>query len=139
MRIPAEPRAELSVSVLQDLKDSVTRIAHFLEKPLEAEVMEKIADRCLFKNMKKNKMSNYSLVPQEFMDQTKSEFLRKGAFDSLFGCRVLHHVIWFLFSCPSGIVGDWKNQLTAEQSENFDAVYKDKMKDVKYKFAWDLQ
>lgn len=65
-------------SVVQDLKDSVARIAQFLEKPLDTEVMEKIADRCLFKNMKQNKMSNYSAVPCEFMDQTKSEFLRKG-------------------------------------------------------------
>lgn len=65
---------------MQDLKDSVARIAQFLEKPLDAEVLEKIAERCLFKNMKKNNMSNYSAVPREFMDQTKSEFLRKGTF-----------------------------------------------------------
>uniref|UniRef100_A0A671VH12 Sulfotransferase n=1 Tax=Sparus aurata TaxID=8175 RepID=A0A671VH12_SPAAU len=96
-----------------DLRDSVSRIAQFLEKSLDAEVIEKIADRCLFKNMKQNKMSNYSTVPREFLDQTKSEFLRKG------------------------IVGDWKNQLTVAEAEHFDAVYKDQMKDVKYKFVWD--
>uniref|UniRef100_A0A8C4FAY4 Sulfotransferase n=1 Tax=Dicentrarchus labrax TaxID=13489 RepID=A0A8C4FAY4_DICLA len=99
--------------LIMDLKDSVVRISQFLEKSLDAEVIEKIADRCLFKNMKQNKMSNYSLVPREFMDQTKSEFLRKG------------------------IAGDWKNQLTGTEAEYFDAVYKDKMKDVKYKFVWD--
>lgn len=70
----------MCVSVVQDLKDSVVRISQFLEKSLDAEVIEKIADRCLFKNMKQNKMSNYSLVPRDFMDQTKSEFLRKGNF-----------------------------------------------------------
>nr|XP_046232943.1 sulfotransferase 2B1-like [Scatophagus argus] len=99
--------------MIMDLKDSVARIAQFLEKSLDAEVIEKIADRCLFKNMKQNKMSNYSTVPREFMDQTKSEFLRKG------------------------IAGDWTNQLTEAEAEYFDAVYKDKMKDVKYKFVWD--
>lgn len=99
--------------LITDLKDSVTRLATFLEKPLEAAVIDKIADRCLFKNMKKNKMSNYSLVPSKFMDQTKSEFLRKG------------------------IAGDWKNQLTAQEVEYFDAVYREKMKDVKYRFIWD--
>ncbi|XP_069011468.1 sulfotransferase 2B1-like [Embiotoca jacksoni] len=99
--------------MIMDLKDSVTRIAQFLEKPLDAEVIEKIANRCVFKNMKKNNKSNYSLVPREFMDQTKSEFLRKG------------------------IAGDWKNLLTVAETEYFDAVYKDKMKDVKYKFVWD--
>ncbi|XP_041819107.1 sulfotransferase 2B1-like [Chelmon rostratus] len=99
--------------MIMDLKDSVSRIAQFLEKTLDAEVMEKIAERCLFKNMKLNKMSNYSAAPREFMDQTKSEFLRKG------------------------VAGDWKNQLTVAEAECFDAVYKDKMKDVKYKFVWD--
>ncbi|XP_042252349.1 sulfotransferase 2B1-like isoform X1 [Thunnus maccoyii] len=99
--------------MIMDLKDSVGRIAQFLEKSLDTEVIEKIADRCVFKNMKKNKMSNYSTAPRGLMDQTKSEFLRKG------------------------IAGDWKNQLTGAEVEHFDAVYKDKMKDVKYKFVWD--
>lgn len=64
--------------MLQDLKGSVTKMAQFLEKPLSPEVIEKIAENCLFKNMKQNKMSNYSLVSEEFMNQKKSEFLRKG-------------------------------------------------------------
>ncbi|XP_024140930.1 sulfotransferase 2B1 [Oryzias melastigma] len=99
--------------MIMDLKDSVRRISQFLEKPLDDEVISKIADRCLFKNMKQNNMSNYSAVPHEIMDPTKSQFLRKG------------------------IAGDWKNQLTAAEADYFDAVYKDKMKDVKYKFVWD--
>ncbi|XP_078019664.1 sulfotransferase 2B1-like isoform X1 [Epinephelus lanceolatus] len=99
--------------MIMDLKDSVARIAQFLQKSLDTEVIEKIADRCLFKNMKKNNMSNYKSVPREQMDQTKFDFLRKG------------------------IVGDWKNQLTVAEAEYFDAVYKDKMKDVQYKFAWE--
>ncbi|XP_047465876.1 sulfotransferase 2A1-like [Mugil cephalus] len=99
--------------MITDLKDSVSRISRFLGKPLDAEVVEKIADRCLFKNMRKNNMSNYSAVPQEFMDQTKCQFLRKG------------------------IAGDWKNLFTVAEAEYFDAVYKDKMKDVQYKFVWD--
>ncbi|XP_053196910.1 sulfotransferase 2B1-like [Scomber japonicus] len=99
--------------MIMDLKDSVARMAQFLEKSLDPQVIEKIADRCVFKNMKQNKMSNYSQVPREFMDQTKSEFLRKG------------------------IAGDWKNQLTVAEVEHFDAVYKDRMKDVKYNFLWD--
>ncbi|XP_053197307.1 sulfotransferase 2B1-like [Scomber japonicus] len=99
--------------MIMDLKDSVARMAQFLEKSLDPQVIEKIADRCVFKNMKQNKMSNYSQVPREIMDQTKSEFLRKG------------------------IAGDWKNQLTVAEVEHFDAIYKDRMKDVKYKFSWD--
>ncbi len=53
-------------------------MAKFLGKSLSPDVTEKIADQCVFKNMKQNKMSNLSLVPNEFMDQKKSEFLRKG-------------------------------------------------------------
>lgn len=99
--------------MIWNLRDSVARISQFMEKSLSPEVIEKIADHCMFKSMKQNKMSNYSLVPSEFMDQAKSEFLRKG------------------------VAGDWKNQLTVAQAELFDAVYKEKMKDVKYKFVWD--
>ncbi len=68
----------MCICVLQDLKGSVARIAQFLEKPLDAEVIEKIADHCLFKNMKQNKMSNMSKVPTEVLDQTKNTFIRKG-------------------------------------------------------------
>ncbi|XP_034049767.1 sulfotransferase 2B1-like [Thalassophryne amazonica] len=99
--------------MIMDLKDSVSRIAQFVDKSLDAETIEKIANHCNFKNVKQNKMSNYSLVPTEFMDQTKSEFLRKG------------------------IAGDWKNHFTVAEAEYFDVVYKEKMKDVKYKFIWD--
>uniref|UniRef100_A0A3P9I9D5 Sulfotransferase n=1 Tax=Oryzias latipes TaxID=8090 RepID=A0A3P9I9D5_ORYLA len=99
--------------MIMDLKDSVARISQFLEKTLDDEVISKIADRCLFKNMKQNNMSNYSAVPPEVMDPTKSQFLRKG------------------------ISGDWKNQLTAAEADHFDAVYRDKIKDVQHKFVWD--
>ncbi|XP_053269150.1 sulfotransferase 2B1 isoform X2 [Pleuronectes platessa] len=99
--------------MIMDLNDSVSRIAQYLEKPLTTEVIEKITDRCLFKNMKQNNMSNYSAVPCEIMDRTNSEFLRKG------------------------ITGDWKNQLTVAEAEYFDAVYTDKTNDFKYKFVWD--
>ncbi|KAK5851317.1 hypothetical protein PBY51_002120 [Eleginops maclovinus] len=99
--------------MIMDLKDAVGRMAQFLQKSLDPEVIEKIADRCLFKNMRKNNMSNYSIVPLAFLDQTKSEFLRKG------------------------IAEDWKNQLPVAEAEYFDSVYKDRMKDVNYTFVWD--
>ncbi|XP_051968707.1 sulfotransferase 2B1-like isoform X1 [Xyrauchen texanus] len=99
--------------MISDLKGSVEKMAQFLGKSLSREVTEKIVDHCVFKNMKQNKMSNYSLVPEEYMDQKKSEFLRKG------------------------VVGDWKNLFTEAQEQRFNAVYKDKMKDVNFKFVWD--
>ncbi|XP_019740460.1 sulfotransferase family cytosolic 2B member 1-like [Hippocampus comes] len=99
--------------MIKDLQDSVARLAVFLEKSLDNDAIVKIAERCVFQNMKKNSMSNYSAVPKEIMDTTKSEFLRKG------------------------IAGDWKNQMTVAEVEYFDAVYAENMKDVDYRFAWD--
>lgn len=100
--------------MILDLKESVSKMARFMGKSLSEEVSAKIADNCTLKNMKRNKMSNYSLVPEELMDRKKSEFLRKG------------------------IIGDWKNLFTDAQSEYFDAAYKERMKDVKLNFVWDL-
>ncbi|XP_062381983.1 sulfotransferase 2B1-like isoform X3 [Sardina pilchardus] len=88
-------------------------VDEFMEKFINGkELIEKISDHCVFKNMKQNQMSNYSLVPAEFLDQNKSEFLRKG------------------------ISGDWRNTLTTAQSDHFDSVYEEKMKDVKFPFLW---
>ncbi|XP_061561768.1 sulfotransferase 2B1-like isoform X2 [Phycodurus eques] len=64
--------------MVKDLKGSVARIALFLQKSLDDDVIGTIAERCVFENMKKNNMSNYSAVPKEIMDPAKSEFLRKG-------------------------------------------------------------
>ncbi|KAG7270604.1 hypothetical protein CRUP_011520, partial [Coryphaenoides rupestris] len=99
--------------MITDLNSALIRVAQFMDKSLDSEVIERIADQCVFKSMKKNDMSNYSKVPTGFFDESKSEFLRKG------------------------VIGDWKNFLTAAEAEYFDSVYKDKMKDVAYKFAWD--
>ncbi|KAJ0059702.1 hypothetical protein NL108_011187, partial [Boleophthalmus pectinirostris] len=89
--------------MIQDLPQVVRRIAEFLEKPLEKEQIDRIADRCLFKNMKNNKL------PSTF---DHSKFFRKG------------------------IAGDWKNHLSEEDAQYFDSVYKEKMKDIDFKFIW---
>lgn len=94
--------------MIEDLQGSVKKLSKFLDISLDDEVTEQISDRCLFKNMKNNKMSNQTLVPSVFLDQTKGTFMRKG------------------------IVGDWKNLLTVEEAEHFDAVYEENMKDVDF-------
>uniref|UniRef100_A0A8C2G0Z6 Sulfotransferase n=1 Tax=Cyprinus carpio TaxID=7962 RepID=A0A8C2G0Z6_CYPCA len=78
---------------IADLKGSVEKIAKFLGKSLSPDVTEKITEHCVFKNMKQNKMSSLSLVPEEYMDQKKSVFLRKG------------------------IAGDWKNLFTEKMKD----------------------
>jgi len=80
--------------VFQDLHSALIRVAQFMDKPLDSEVIERIADQCVFKSMKKNDMSNYSKVPQGLFDESKSEFLRKGVILMTFftfglGCAII--------------------------------------------------
>ncbi|XP_012714622.2 sulfotransferase 2B1 isoform X2 [Fundulus heteroclitus] len=84
--------------MVQDLPASIRRISDFLCCNLSEEVIQKIAEHCSFQSMKANTMSNFSLVPKEYMDSDKSPFLRKG------------------------IVGDWKNHFTSEQLARFQSV-----------------
>ncbi|XP_055022739.1 sulfotransferase 2B1-like [Boleophthalmus pectinirostris] len=90
----------------KDLPQVVRRTAEFLEKPLDEEQVDRIADRCLFKNMKKHNNKAPAAIDH-------SKFYRKG------------------------IAGDWKNHLSEEEVQHFDSVYKEKMKDVDFKFPWD--
>ncbi|KAG9335412.1 hypothetical protein JZ751_004734 [Albula glossodonta] len=99
--------------MVQDLRGALGRFAKFLGKEFSQEVLDMVADHCQFKNMKNNTMSNYSLVPKEFMDSSKSPFLRKG------------------------VTGDWRNHFTPEQDARFSAVIKEEMKDTSCKFPWD--
>uniref|UniRef100_A0A452HZE2 Sulfotransferase n=1 Tax=Gopherus agassizii TaxID=38772 RepID=A0A452HZE2_9SAUR len=97
----------------QDLRGSVERICRFLGKQLDAQAMDGVVENASFQAMKQNKMSNFSLAPRFLLDQTHSSFLRKG------------------------IAGDWKNQLTTAQSENFDRVYREQMQGLELSFPWD--
>ncbi|XP_053545900.1 sulfotransferase 2B1-like [Bombina bombina] len=97
----------------KDLRGSIKKIAKFIGKELEEETLESIVQNVTFENMKENCMANFSLLPDLYMDQKKSPFMRKG------------------------ISGDWKNHFTVAQNEYFDQIYKEKMKDFNMKFVWD--
>lgn len=66
-------------------------ISQFLNKPLSDELLNRITEQCAFNGMMKNSKS----------------YLLRGTED---GPKLLR----------KGVVGDWKNYFTPEQSERFD-------------------
>ncbi|XP_029360862.1 sulfotransferase family 2, cytosolic sulfotransferase 3 isoform X2 [Echeneis naucrates] len=84
--------------MVQDLPAVLRCISDFLDRNLSEEIIHKITEHCSFESMKANTMSNFSLIPKVYMDQTKSPFYRKG------------------------IVGDWKNHFSSEQLTRFTSV-----------------
>ncbi|KAI3360782.1 hypothetical protein L3Q82_013022, partial [Scortum barcoo] len=63
--------------MVQDLPAALRRFSDFLGSRLSEEAIQEIAEHCSFKAMKTNKMSNFSLVPKQYMNSDKSPFLRK--------------------------------------------------------------
>ncbi|XP_015804707.1 sulfotransferase 2B1 [Nothobranchius furzeri] len=84
--------------MVQDLPASVRRISDFLCCNVSDDVIHNIAEQSSFMSMKSKDMSNVSHAPKEYLDSTKSTFLRKG------------------------IVGDWKNHFSSEQETHFTSV-----------------
>lgn len=91
-------------------------ISEFIGRNLTEETINKIVEHCSFSQMKDNKSVNREDIPLKDCFQTsQKKFMRKG------------------------IIGDWKNHFTPEQSEAFDQVYREKMKHVNLKIAYDRE
>lgn len=88
----------------QNSLNEVKRLAKFLEVDLDESVLKQIDEMCQFDKMKKEKNKNEN--PDEWKDKEPGMY-RKGQ------------------------VGDWKNWFTVAQSELFDSVYDQKMKNSK--------
>ncbi|XP_065103921.1 cytosolic sulfotransferase 3-like [Paramisgurnus dabryanus] len=98
--------------LVEDTGREVERLCSFLGLATSADEREKITKGVHFDAMKNNKMTNYSTIP--VMDFKISPFMRKGK------------------------VGDWKTHFTVAQNEEFDEVYKQKMKNTTVKFRTEL-
>ncbi|XP_068097196.1 sulfotransferase 2B1-like isoform X2 [Hyperolius riggenbachi] len=97
----------------KDHRGSVVRLCKFLGKELTDAQIDSVVQHSSFSSMKDNKMSNWSQLPSDVLDQTKGSFMRKG------------------------VSGDWKNHFTVAQSEYFDKVYQERMKDLDTSFFWE--
>lgn len=98
--------------LVEDTGREVDRLCSFLGLSTSVSDREKITKDVQFDAMKQNKMTNYSTLP--VMDFKISPFMRKGK------------------------VGDWKNHFTVAQNEQFDEVYKEKMKNATVKFRTEI-
>ena len=97
----------------KDLQLAVGRIASFIGADLSSDIISKIADLSNFERMKDDDAVNHSWK-SIWMQNGKSVFMRKG------------------------IVGDWKNFLSLEQSAEMDAICADRLKDTGLEFDYEL-
>jgi hypothetical protein len=87
----------------KDLPSAVATIAKFIGQDTSKELVEEIAHKTTFENMKNDSTANYEWM-KELRRPNEGAFMRKG------------------------VVGDWKNYFTPEQIARLDAEYEKKLK-----------
>jgi hypothetical protein len=97
----------------RDLPQAVSQIAAFMGVDLSRDTVAKIADLTTFEKMKSDNTANKSWVKVYNLDDGTPGFFNKG------------------------MVGNWKNFLSAEQSEEMDRKYAEKLKDIDIEFCFE--
>ncbi|XP_074132897.1 sulfotransferase 1 family member D1-like [Sminthopsis crassicaudata] len=98
----------------EDPKRELLKMLKFLEKDLPEETVNKILYHTSFEIMKENPTTNYTMMPEDEMDNKISPFMRKG------------------------ISGDWKNHFTVAQYERFEKHYNQQMEGTTLKFRSEI-
>ena len=93
-----------------DLKKIVKKIANFLGHDLADEELDKITERCTFASMKQN-----NAVNKTALKIFENQFIRKG------------------------IVGDWRNHFTADQSARMDKLVAEKITPIGLEYDYGQQ
>ncbi len=91
----------------KDLSGNVLKIASFIGTNLSDDVVTRVADMATFDKMKENPTTNYKWTSKD------RNFIRKG------------------------IVGDWKNYFSPEQSACIDALYLERFKSIGLEFDFE--
>ncbi|XP_035611328.2 amine sulfotransferase-like [Oncorhynchus keta] len=99
--------------MIKDTRGAIVRISNFLGKKLDDQTIDMIVDKSSFKNMKEDPQARRDKQHPACFEQSGS-FIRKGK------------------------VGDWQTMFTVAQSEEFDQIYMEKMKDLALEFDWKL-
>ncbi|CAG2118333.1 unnamed protein product [Medioppia subpectinata] len=99
-----------------DLPKMIEIMANFAGYKLTKDTIDRIAKHCTFDEMKTNNMVNRENLPiKDLFDMSKSKFMRKG------------------------IIGDWRNQFTPQQSLLFDSQYNDRLRDIGITLSYDSE
>lgn len=106
----------ISNLIPKDLPKMIRIMAEFVGRSLSEEVVQRIAKHCSFDEMRTNNMVNRENLPiKDLFDMTETKFMRKG------------------------IIGDWKNHFTEEQSRLFDNIYNDKLRAIGLDLCYDAE
>jgi hypothetical protein len=99
-----------------DLKASVKRIAYFMGYQLDDHKIEQIYEQCTFEAMKSNPLADpdHVVYHLEKMKEDSTPFLRKG------------------------IIGDWRNHFTNEQSLRLNEEYMKRMDGSGLEFVYEF-
>ncbi len=97
----------------KDLAKAVSQMASFLDISLSGDEVIKIADLCSIEKMRKDDTANMSWIKEFCNEDGAPTFVRKG------------------------LVGDWKNYFSPEQSAKMDALYAEKLKGTGFELVFE--